>query len=145
MSLYSVNVRSQSLSPLQFTMTNLNRYQISHRAQPRLSSRTSLCMLLLLLSQFVSLVDVSIIASVESERLFKHLKKNFLDSDDFVTRINSIHYSEKEHTATIGFENRNATQTALMVCVVLLIIYAHIYRSLKKNCSLTKQTWMELF
>jgi hypothetical protein len=38
----------------------------------------------------------------------------FDDSDLFV-RIASIHYSEKEHTAKIGFEKRDATQTALMV------------------------------
>ena len=35
-------------------------------------------------------------------------------------RIASIHYSEKDHTAKIGFEKGNATQTALMVGVFLI-------------------------
>ena len=35
-------------------------------------------------------------------------------------RIASIQYSEKDHTAMIAFENRNAAETALMVSVNLV-------------------------
>ena len=67
---------------------------------------------------------------MESERLLNILKFLTFDSDCVIfVRISSINYSEKEHTAKIDFENRNATQTALMVCVV--VVFSPVFLSLK--------------
>ena len=68
-----------------------------------------------------TMADVSTIASVESESLSNHFRLLTLTC----LRINSIHYSEKEHTAKIGFENRNATQTALMVSTLSVSFTGH--------------------
>jgi hypothetical protein len=53
--------------------------------------------------------------------MMMNIFKTFLIPDYIRCRITSIHYSEKDHTATIAFEKRDATQTALMVSAISLI------------------------
>ena len=120
MSLYSVNVRGHPF--LSFLSDLHHPTGIKHltehirgSAQGFLRVSTSFH-----LSQH-TMADVLTIASVESESLSNHFRLLTLTC----FRINSIHYSEKEHTAKIGFENRNATQTALMVSTVPVHFMGH--------------------